>query len=331
MMLLLPKDGLTKQMTNVMYWQLTADHLVHVDAPTSILQLFAESVVLTENISKCFDKTTRFQWNAERFNQILQTYWKLEYGEKDNVYSRTENGFFLLGKDFFIEYTSDSQLATFYIEEEVAKEYLIYSYPFLKLVVFLLNQDGYSPLHASVIGNETGFVLMPGKQFSGKSTTTATWVLHGGMFVGDDICFIHPEQVTRVYGHYPSFRLRESSLKLFEKTADLSVLKQKNDSKYFYPLLQENPRLFIPSATLKAIFCIQLHEDKPTSSVSTKSVGFNYLASSFAFAIQHDADNSLCIQTIKKLVTTLPIYEVFLSPNMEENYQFLDHLIRSIE
>ena len=314
-----------------MYWQLTADHLVHIEAPSTILHLFAESVVLTENMSTRFDKTTRLHWNASRFKQVLQTYWKSEYGEKDNVYSRTENGFLLLGKDFFIEYSSETQLATFYIEEEVASDYLIYSYPFLKLVVFLLNQDGYSPLHASVIGNETGFVLMPGKQFSGKSTTTATWVIHGGMIVGDDICFIHPEQVTLVYGHYPSFRLRASSLNLFEKTVDLSVLKQKNDSKYFYPLLQVNPALFIPSATLKAIFCIQLHEAKPTSSVSTKSVGFNYLASSFAFAMQHDANNTLCIQTIKKLVTTLPVYEVFLSPNISENYQFLDHLIRSIE
>lgn len=314
-----------------MYWRLTEEHLVHVEAPTSILQLFAESVVLTENISMRFDKTTRLEWNASRFNQILQTYWKFDYGEKDNVYSRTENGFLLLGKDFFIEYTSDSQLATFYIVEEVASDYLIYSYPFLKLVVFLLNQDGFSPLHASVIGNETGFVLMPGKQFSGKSTTTATWVFQGGMIVGDDICFIHPDDATQVYGHYPSFRLRESSLKLFEKTVDLSVLKQKNDSKYFYPLLAQNPRLFIPSATLKAIFCIQLHEAKPKSSVSTKSMGFNYLASSFAFAMQHDADNLLCIHTIKKLVTTLPIYEVFLSPHMEENFLFLDQLIRSVK
>jgi hypothetical protein len=313
-----------------MFWQLTEKLAIEILAPTRIIDTLKSSLLLQTSSSLSTQRIIPLEWNEEHYTTYYQEYWNPTYGEKDNVVANKDDGFFLIGKGFFLSYSISSDKACFFITDNLILDYLVFSYPFSKLLVYLLNREGYSPLHAAVIGNNSGYVMIPGKQFSGKSTTAATWVLNGGSLLSDDTCFVNTNCGNQIIGHYPSLRLREKSFSLFGDKLDRTQLKQKDQSKYFYLLQEQRPQQFTSVASVKAIFCLELHEDEPSYEIVNPSTGFNYLASSLAFSSQHGADNRLCLKTIRSLVTVLPIYKVKLSPNLDINYHFLDQLISSI-
>ncbi len=314
-----------------MFWQLTEKLAIEIVAPISILDTLKSSLLLQTSTTISTQRIIQLEWNEVYYTTYYQKYWKKKYGEKDNVVANNYDGFFLIGNGFFLNYSISSDKSYFFISDNLILDYLVFSYPFSKLLVYLLNREGYSPIHAAVIGNNSGFVMIPGKQFSGKSTTAATWVLNGGCLLSDDTCFVNPNYGNYFFGHYPSLRLREKSFPLFGDKLDRNKLKQKDQSKYFYLLQEQIPQQFTPIASIKAIFCLELHEDKPSYEIVNPSTGFNYLASSFAFSSQHGADNRLCIKTMRYLVTELPIYKVKLSPNLDSNFYFLEQLISSID
>ena len=313
-----------------MYWLLSEDEAIKIKAPAFILQLLSESVMLLDEAPNSLNTIISLDWNKELYVHHIEKYWNNSYNSEDNIYSEDNDGFFLVCKGFFLKYSKFNNIAHFYIEKELAADYISYSYPLFKLLIYLLELRGFIPLHAAVIGNDNGFVLIPGKQNSGKSTTSASWVLHGGKLLSDDTCFVNPMQPTKMYGYFPSIRLREQSLNLLKDILEVDKLKQKNSSKYFYQLLNNYPQNFVPRALIKAVFCIQIKNGPPSHIVSDAQTAYKSLASSFAFSIHHGASSSLCLNAIKKITSVLPVYLINLSADPKENYEYLQKLMDSI-
>jgi hypothetical protein len=313
-----------------MFWLLSENEAIKIKAPVFILELLSESVLLEETFPNTINDVISLEWNKELYAHHLEKYWNDAYNSEDNIYSEDKDGFFLICNGFFLKYSKITDKAHFYIEEKLAADYLSYSYPLFKLIIYLLELRGFIPLHAAVLGNDNGFVLIPGKQNSGKSTTSASWVLNGGKLLSDDTCFVNPLQPTKMHGYFPSIRLREKSLNLLKDFITVDQLKQKNDSKYFYQLLANFRQNFVAVAFIKAVFCIQINDGPPSHILSDAQTAYKNLASSLAFSIHHGASSSLCLQAIKKIAANLPVYLINLSANPKENYDYLQELMDTI-
>jgi hypothetical protein len=314
-----------------MYWLLSENEAILIHAPVHILQVLSESIVLLEEPNQPLESIIILEWNQQFYSQHKAQYWDSSYTTEDSVYSKSEDGFFLVRNGFFLSYSKNTNQASFYIEQELVSDYLTYSYPLLQLLVYLSDLRGLVPLHAAVIGNDNGYVLIPGKQNSGKSTTSASWALHGGKLLTDDFCFVNPLQPTKMYGYYPSIRLREQSLNLLKDILEVDQLKQKNDSKYFYQLRNTFPENIVSVGLVKAIFCIQINSELPLShTLSDAQTAYKNLASSFVFSLQYGASSGLCLQAIKKITSILPVYLINLSMDPKENYEYLQKLMDSI-
>ena len=311
----------------VRYWYLPETIVVAIKAPDFILHALSKSIVLNLQHHSRFARIVRLEWSADRYRQYQLEYWKEHYLQEDVVWRETESGWLFLGMGYFLAYSKTTDSSVFFTSPELEDSLLTYSYPFLNLLVNLLKPYGYVSLHAAVIGQNNKFVLVPGKQNTGKSTTSATWVLKGGNFLTDDFCFVHVENPAIAHGFYPSVRLREGALPLLDGILPPNALQQKGDSKYFFSLLVNAPHLFVSSAAISSVFCLNIQKRSPSHAVVSPKIGLEYLASSVAFSVQYRGDSRLCLQTIKKLIHQLPVLQVNLSPDVNENYEYLNELI----
>jgi hypothetical protein len=313
-----------------MFWTLSENVTIKINAPAFIIQLLSENILLSEKPPLNANNLITLNWNQQLYLQYFEKYWNPKYNSEDNIYSEGDDGFFLVCKGFFLNYSKHTNKAAFYIEKAFAADYLTFSYPLLKLLIYLLDLRGFVPLHAAVIGNNNGFVLIPGKQNSGKSTTSASWVLNGGKLLTDDTCFVNPLHPNKIYGYYPSIRLREQSLNILRNQLSADQLKQKDSSKYFYQVLKQFPENFAPVGFIKAVFCIQIKNGPPSHIVSDAQTAYKHLASSLAFSIHHGASGKLCLQAIKIITSSLPVYLIYLSPYPKVNYEYLETLMNTI-
>lgn len=311
----------------ICYWPLPDQLQLAICAPEPVVQQLAYSLVLQDQPSEWATQTIWLYWSEEAYRHYALTYWQAQYAPADVVWWEQGSSWLTGGDGYVLSYSASNRTAQFFAVPERLDDMYTFSYPLLSLLTYLLNQQGFVPFHASVIGRQNQFVLLPGKQHTGKSTTALSWVLGGGQFLTDDFCFLKPDNPTQVYGFYPTFRIREEALPIIGHQLPLEQCWQKNQSKYFFSTLIHRPGHFVPHASLKAIYCLRLQAGAPSSRPVPSQVGFEYLASSLAFAAQYRANTRLCLQGIKKLIRELPVIEVSLSRSVEANVAFLDQLI----
>lgn len=312
------------------FWQLPEQISVAITAPQSVMQLISNRIVVTGiGSADAGVRTVRLDWTEAAFHTYQSAYWQPHFTQDDVVWRENGQEWLFMGYGFFLAYSQPTESAQFFITSGRLDDVLTYSYPFLNLLIYLLSNRGYACLHAAVIGSNDHFALIPGKQNTGKSTTSATWVLNGGQFVTDDFCFMAVEEPTRVHGFYPSLRLREEALPLLQKYLSPDLLQQQGVSKYFYSLLTQAPECFVTEAHLRSILCLTLHNRVLSHVQVSPKIGYDYLASSVAFSAQYRSDSRVCLQVIKKLVWELPVLQVNLSPNTDENYHYLRELMAS--
>ncbi len=297
-----------------------------IKAPANVLALLNEGLPLQQSFTG-LNVVIELVWNKEVYTLAKDLYWKKLYSKDDVVWnSDSENWMFMgFGFGFFLEKSFSKYY--FYIEESRLEDVLTFNYPLLNFIIYLNNQSNYSPIHAAAIGLEKQYVLLPGKQNTGKSTTTAAWALSGGNVISDDMCFVNAEKPLEVYGTYPSVRLRAESLSLFAENFPPLPLKQKGNSKHFLNLLQLNSDVFKMQGQVKAIFC--LHKSNGYCSISEGSLkdAYHSLASSMAFTVNNKADAPKTVLVVKKIVHALPVFDIGLGPNLNDNVRFLKEQI----
>lgn len=308
------------------FLRLAGKQTLAIQAPANVLALLKEGLPL-EEFDTYFEGAIELVWNKEIYTQAKNIYWKEHFNTEDLVWNTEQNAWLFMGHGFgfFLERAHSKYY--FYIEESRLDDVLTFNYPLLNFIIYLNNQSNYSPIHAAAIGINNQYVLLPGKQNTGKSTTTAAWALLGGNLLSDDICFINLKDPKDVYGTFPAVRLRNESLPLFRESFPVLPLKQKGDSKHFLNLLQLDANCFKSNGRAKAIFC--LHKSSKACSISqgSKKDAYFSLASSMAFAVHNKANANKTMLVIKKMVHTLPIFDIELSPNLNDNVHFLKEQI----
>ena len=302
------------------FWLLPEQIQLGIRAPQSVLRRLGCSYTQ-------LNRTVWVDWVEGDYLIHRVAYWQPHFTREDVVWAQHGEDWLFLGAGFFLSYTQRTDSARFFALPEWLDDVFTFSYPFLNLLVQILNRQGYTPLHAAVIGSNDRFVLIPGKQNTGKSTTAATWVVHGGQFVTDDFCFVQADEPTTVYGFYPTFRIRKEALPFLNPYITSDKFLQKGDSKFFFSTLTHCTDRFVSQAPIKAIFCLTRQGSTLSHTYVSPQVGFSYLASSLAFAVQHRASGQLCIQAIRRMVRELPVIQINLSPDMTENYAYLKELI----
>lgn len=311
----------------VCFWSLTDPLTLAIQAPEEVLRLLTGRIVLEAVPRSTATRVVALNWQEPAYRLARAAHWQLHFSSQDVVWQETPTDWLFLGDGFSLGYSAATDAAHFFVTPERYDDVFTFSYPFLNLVMKLLTPLGYAALHAGVVGHGERFALIPGKQNSGKSTTTATWLLRGGSVLTDDFCFVPLADPTLAHGFYPTLRLRAPALPLLTPQLSPDQLQQQGDSKYFLSLLTHAPERFVPQARLRAIFCLSLHGSSPSHAPVSARTGFEYLASSVVFSIQNRGDGRACLEAIKKLVRELPVLAVRLSPNAGENFSYLKEVL----
>lgn len=309
------------------FWPLPKPLTLAIQAPEAVLRLLADRIMLEPAARLSATRVVSLTWDEERYQTSRAAHWQPHFSAQDVVWKETPTDWLFLGDGFSLGYAAETDSAHFFVTPERWDDVFTFSYPFLNLLIKLLTPLGYAALHAGVVGSGERFALIPGKQNSGKSTTTATWLLRGGSVLTDDFCFVPLTDPTLAHGFYPTLRLREPALPLLAPALAPDQLQQQGDSKYFFSLLTHAPERFVPQARLRAVFCLSLHAAAPSHAPASAQTGFEYLASSVVFSIQNRGDGRACLEAIKKLVRELPVLRVNLSPNPGENFGYLKELL----
>jgi hypothetical protein len=316
--------------TSFATWQLLEDLIISISGPEYVIQALGERIDLSFGGDDRMTYTLKIVWNPARFDILKQHFWKENLGPECLVeYSNSEKHLFL-GVSHYELLNIDTGILEFYTENEVNKLHNQYSYPFLRWIGRLLNSRGFAPIHAAAIGDMGSYVLVPGKATAGKSTTTATWMIHKGDYLSDDFVFLSGNSA---HGYYRGINLRHSSLSLFKDTIpDLfqkTRLSPVNEEKIF---MHDSPKekKHKTGGNPSAIWCPEIGYSQPHFREVSKSYAYNSLLSSIQFNKEFQFDLRLCHQTIKSLVNELPAFAICLTADISENFRFMQEALRQI-
>jgi hypothetical protein len=311
-------------------WKLLDDLIISISGPEYVIQALGERIDLSFDSDDCLTYTLQIVWNPARFDSLKQHFWKENLGSECLVeYSNSEKHLFL-GVSHYELLNIDTGILEFYTENEVNKLHNQYSYPFLRWIGRLLNRRGFAPIHAAAIGDKGSYVLIPGKATAGKSTTTATWMIHKGDYLSDDFVFLSGNSAN---GYYRGINLRNSSLPLFKNTIpDLfqkTRLSPVNEEKIFLHD-SSNERKHKTGGNPSAIWCPEIGYSQPHFREVSKSYAYNSLLSSIQLNKEFQFDLRLCHQIIKSLVNELPAFAICLTADISENFRFMQEGLHQI-
>ncbi len=316
--------------TSFATWQLLADLIISISGPEYVIQALGERIDLSFGGDDRMTYTLQIVWNPARFDTLKQHFWNENLRPECIVEFKDSEKHLFLGSTHYELLNIDTGILEFYSHNEVNKLHNQYSYPFLRWIGRLLNSRGFAPIHAAAIGDKGLFVLIPGKATAGKSTTTATWMIHGMDYLSDDFVFLSGKLA---HGYYRGINLRKSALSLFAETLPDLFLRDKtspvNEEKVF--LYDNHSKSHhktqgIPSA----IWYPEIGYSKPHLRKISASAAYNSLLSSIQLNKEYQFDLRLCHQTIKSLVHELPAFAICLTADISENFRFMQEALRQI-
>lgn len=308
-------------------WHLLDDLKISITGPEFIIQALEDRIDLSFERNSNLSYDLEIVWNPNLFYALKKHFWKEDLGPECLVEYRNSEKHLFLGISHYELLNIDTGVLEFYTQYEAHKLHNQYSYPFLRWVGKLLNSRGFAPIHAASIGYLGSYVLIPGKATAGKSTTTATWMIHNGDYLSDDFIFISGNLAK---GYYRGVNLRHSSLPLFKDHGTDFFQERKlslvNEEKIF---LHDPPndRIHQTGGLPTAIWCPEIGHKQPHLKEVSKSYAYNSLLSSIQLNKDFHLDLRLCHQVIKSLVNELPSFAICLSSNISENFKFMQKVL----
>lgn len=311
-------------------WRLLDDLVLSISAPEYVIQALGERIDLDLDQQDSTDYDLCIRWNPSLFDSLKNHFWKEHLSSECLVEYRDAEKHLLLGSSHYELLHIETGVLEFFTHSEAHQLRNQYSYPFLRWIGRLLNRRGFAPIHAAAIGDNGRFVLIPGKATAGKSTTTATWMIHEGEYLSDDFVFLSGNSA---YGYYRGINLRYSSLSLFTaSTPELfrnTKISPVSDEKVF---LHDKPskNYHKSQGHPAAIWCPEIGHSKPHLKEISKSSAYNSLLSSIELNKEYHFDLRLCHNVIKTLVNELPTYTICLTSDIVENYAFMRETIQNM-
>jgi hypothetical protein len=311
-------------------WQLLDDLVLSISAPEYVIEVLKNRIDLKIEDEESSIYQLRIRWNPNILDSLKNHFWKDSLGSNSLLEYRDSQKHLFLGISHYELLHVDEGVLEFYAEGGIDELHNQYSYPFLRWIGRLLNRRGFAPIHAAAIGGNGLFVLVPGKATAGKSTTTATWMIHERDYLSDDFVFLSDKTA---HGYYRGINLRYSSLSLFTSTAkDLFLginISPVSDEKVFLHD-NANKNLHKSQGHPTAIWCPEIGHTKPHLRKISSSSAYNSLLSSIELNKDYHFDLRLCNQVIKKIVSELPAYALCLCSDVIENYSFMHEAFQRI-
>jgi hypothetical protein len=131
------------------------------------------------------------------------------------------------------------RLALFWIPSAAHFSYHEAGFPLRHIIRWWMGPLGLQLVHAGVVGNAHGGVLLPGKSGSGKSTTTLACLESGLDYVGDDFVLLAAKPEPYAYGVYNSAKLNPPDLPRFPALTPLVRNRARLDTEKALFFLQE--------------------------------------------------------------------------------------------
>jgi hypothetical protein len=311
-------------------WKLLDDLHISISGPEYVIQALGKRINLSFEGDSSLNYDLQIVWNSALFDTLKQHFWKEDLEPETLVEYRDLEKHMFLGISHYELLNINTGVLEFYAQNEVFKLHNQYSYSFFRWIGRLLNGRGFAPIHAAAIGYMDSYVLIPGKATAGKSTTTATWMMHKGDYLSDDFVFLSGNSAM---GYYRGINLRYSALSLFRNTIpDLfqqAKLTAVNEEKIFLhdPPNETNHKT---AGRLSAIWCPEIGYSEPHLKEISKSYAYNSLLSSIQLTKEFQLDLRLCHHMIKSLVNELPSYAICLTSDISKNFKFMNGAINKL-
>lgn len=308
-------------------WPVLDDLIIPITAPDYVLQALKERININFDTEKKASNNFQIVWNESQFADFKKHFWRDELGPENIIEYKDSEKHLFLGACHYELLNIDTGILEFYSTREVNKLYNQYSYPFLRWIGRHLNSRGFAPIHAAAIGEGGHYVLLPGKATAGKSTTTATWMLHGGDYLSDDFVFLSGKEAR---GFFRGVNLRKRALDLFPTSIPSIKHRSKaspnKDEKVF---LHDHLDISThkQNGRLCAIWCPEIGYSEPHLKEISISEAYNCLLSSIQLNKEYQFDLRMCHQVIKSIVHELPAYAICLTDDVSKNYKFMREAI----
>lgn len=311
-------------------WRLFEDHIYSISCPDYVIQALGERIDLSTDIEESLNHVANIVWNPEHYDSLKQHFWNGNLGPENLVEYRNAEKHLFLGAFHYELLDIKTGNIQFYNHTEGKDLQNQFGYPFLRWIGKVLNKRGYAPIHAAAIGDNENFILIPGKATAGKSTTTATWMIHDGAFLSDDFVFLSGNSAK---GYYKGINLRQKAHLLLQDSVPEIYQKFRvshfNQEKIF---LHENSKSQNHQTEGRplAIWCPEKGYNKPELKRISALDAYNSLLSSLQLNKEYGFDLRLCHNLIKNLVKKLPAYAICLTEDISENYSFMKDVFQSM-
>ncbi len=312
-------------------WRLLDDVVLSISAPNYVIKALGSRIELNLEEHNPTRYDLQIRWNHLQFDTLKNHFWSKDLTSECLVEYHDAAKRLFLGESHYELLSSDRTILEFYAQSHKQHLHYQYSYPFLRWIGQLLNRRGFAPIHAAAIGSNGRFVLLPGKATAGKSTTTATWLIHKGDYLSDDFVFLSGNSAI---GYYRGVNLRRSSLSLFDSsTPELfrkCNLSPVSDEKVF---LHDDSDIKCHKSVGQptAIWYPEIGYSKPHLKEISKSSAYNSMLSSIQLSKDFHLDLRVCHHVIKSQINELPAYAICLTEDLAENYAFMREAIQLMD
>lgn len=206
------------------------------------------------------------------------------------------------------------------------------NYPFIIPFSFWAREKDIKLIHAATIGCDGKWLMLPATSNAGKSTTVASWALHGLSVAGDDVTFLEIVD-NQCYFHpiYNFLSLRPEAISRFHLELNLlsNAWFERGDGKKVLTLekgkLQGKQLLHgIGIFDLGSAPAAELMKHAEMEKLLAHFITSHYLSTTVGTM------NMKLLSLIKFLQRQLPFYSIQLGPVLEENTHLLKKVIQSL-
>lgn len=229
---------------------------------------------------------------------------------------------FHLGPDILSVLDGARNRAVYWVDDARSLPYYERGYPITNLLNWWLGTRGLVVVHAAVIGNASGGVLLPGKGGSGKSTTTLACTAAGLSIVGDDYCAVEPGTGI-AHSLYNTVKLkadadveRFAGLEPFAR--HMERVGEGDDRQRSMVFLHPHfPGAMTASLPVRAILVPRV-TGRPDTSIARASAGAAMMALAPSTMFQLAGNERDAFRAMAQLVRRFPAFEIALGTRIDE-------------
>ncbi|MCX7121764.1 MAG: hypothetical protein NTZ67_08375 [Gammaproteobacteria bacterium] len=199
--------------------------------------------------------------------------------------------------------------------------------PLQVIINVWMSANHFQLTHTAAVGNTKSSVLLTGKGGSGKSTTTLACVRNGLNYLGEDYCILEPGTIPAVHSIYQSAKWALNTRKLFPDYENF--IANPIEAKYEKALVYYQdffPNQIKNALPISAIVSLKVcRSQTPVLKKHEKILALKDLMMSTLSQLPFSSAKT--IKNLKKIIFSVPCYQLMLSENMQANVDFIKTLL----